>query len=278
MTSWQNSVGQQFERVLQQNSYDHDSHAKGHKQLERLLVEGFDRCQAEAAGERTRHKEGKTDKERKEVEQQNDEATKSEKESRQTTRSPPSPRSPLAPWESGCERADLVGTGLSKVYRVGSRGGDDGFNTRFCDQKTDGGGWTVIQRRGEFGEPRENFTRSWEEYKMGFGDLEQEFWWGNDKISRLTKERPMVLKVVLEAHDGQVASAEYETFRVDDEASDYQLWVGGYTGNASDSLSAHNGYKFSTVDRNNDEAPKCCPCAPAYGGGWWFYRWPTFDI
>ena len=45
MTSWQNSVGQQFERVLQQNSYDHDSHSKGHKQLERLLVEGFDRCQ-----------------------------------------------------------------------------------------------------------------------------------------------------------------------------------------------------------------------------------------
>ena len=65
-------------------------------------------------------------------------------------------------------------------------------------------------------------------------------------------------------------------FRVDDEASDYQLWVGGYTGNASDSLSAHNGYKFSTVDRNNDEAPKCCPCAPAYGGGWWFYRSKNF--
>ena len=71
MTSWQNSVGQQFERVLQQNSYDHDSHSKGHKQLERLLVEGFDRCQAEAAGERSRHKEGR--KERKEIEvEQND--------------------------------------------------------------------------------------------------------------------------------------------------------------------------------------------------------------
>jgi hypothetical protein len=26
-----------------------------------------------------------------------------------------------------------------------------------------------------------------------------------------------------------------------------------------------------TLGRNNDEAPKCCPCAPAYGGGWWFY-------
>ncbi len=29
--------------------------------------------------------------------------------------------------------------------------------------------------------------------------------------------------------------------------------------------------KFSTIDRDNDSAPRCCPCAPAYGGGWWFY-------
>merc|ERR1719278_2463905 len=65
MTSWQNSVGQQFERVLQQNSYDHDSHSKGHKELERLLVEGFDRCQAE--GERTRHKERPKDRKEFEV-------------------------------------------------------------------------------------------------------------------------------------------------------------------------------------------------------------------
>ena len=42
-------------------------------------------------------------------------------------------------------------------------------------------------------------------------------------------------------------------------------------GNASDSLSNHNGYMFSTVDVNNDKAPACCPCAPAYGGGWWFF-------
>ena len=41
--------------------------------------------------------------------------------------------------------------------------------------------------------------------------------------------------------------------RVDGEDTDYQLWIGGYSGNASDSLSAHNGYKFSTVDVNNDQ-------------------------
>ena len=73
--------------------------------------------------------------------------------------------------------------------------------------------YQVIQRRGNFGEPRENFTRSWEEYKQGFGDLEQAFWWGNDKISRLTMEQPMMLRVELEAHDGRVAIAEYDTFR-----------------------------------------------------------------
>ena len=81
----------------------------------------------------------------------------------------------------------------------------------------------------------------------------------------------MELRVELEAHDGQMAVAEYSTFRVEGEETEFRLWVDGFSGNASDSFSAHSSYKFSTVDRNNDEAPKCCPCAPAYGGGWWFY-------
>ena len=60
--------------------------------------------------------------------------------------------------------------------------------------------------------------------------------------------------------------------RVDSEEDLYRLWIEGYHGNATDSLGSHNGYAFSTFDRDNDEAPPCCPCAPAYGGGWWFYR------
>lgn len=35
----------------------------------------------------------------------------------------------------------------------------------------------------------------------------------------------------------------------------YRLWVEGYQGNATDSLGSHNGYAFSTFDRDNDEAP-----------------------
>ena len=48
--------------------------------------------------------------------------------------------------EPGCEDFNLVNTGVSKVYRLGSpvvnEAGRD-FNVRYCDQKSAGGGWTV---------------------------------------------------------------------------------------------------------------------------------------
>ena len=71
----------------------------------------------------------------------------------------------------------------------------------------------VIQRRGDYGEPRENFTREWKDYKNGFGDLNGEFWFGNDYISQLTLHTQVKLRVELEAHDGRSAWAEYDTFR-----------------------------------------------------------------
>ena len=73
----------------------------------------------------------------------------------------------------------------------------------------------VIQRRGDFGEPREDFNRGWADYKHGFGDHNKEFWLGNDRIHELTKAGDMKLRVELEAHDGRTAWAEYDTFRLD---------------------------------------------------------------
>lgn len=145
------------------------------------------------------------------------------------------------------------------------------FSTRYCDMETNGGGWTVIQRRGMFGAPFENFTMSWNDYKNGFGDLNREFWWGNDNIYRMVRDQDVTIRFDLWDFDGNYAYAEYLSFRIADEQDNYKLSVFGYQGNASDSFSAHNGYLFSTYDRDNDEAPECCPCAPAYGGGWWFY-------
>nr|XP_034324347.1 ryncolin-1-like [Crassostrea gigas] len=51
--------------------------------------------------------------------------------------------------------------------------------TVFCDMTTDGGGWTVIQRRQD-GDT--DFLRKWKDYKNGFGHAEDEYWLGNDAI------------------------------------------------------------------------------------------------
>ena len=48
----------------------------------------------------------------------------------------------------------------------------------FCDMSTLGGGWTVIQRRGDFGNPEDFFLRNWTEYRNGFGRPDRELWMG----------------------------------------------------------------------------------------------------
>ena len=71
----------------------------------------------------------------------------------------------------------------------------------------------VIQRRGDYGEPRVNFSKAWRDYKHGFGDLNGEFWFGNDYISELSSYQQVMLRVELKAHDGRTAWAEYDNFK-----------------------------------------------------------------
>ncbi|KAK8766441.1 hypothetical protein V5799_006777 [Amblyomma americanum] len=49
--------------------------------------------------------------------------------------------------------------------------------------ETDGGGWTVVVRRGQFGNGVFYFHRDWEEYATGFGDPAKEYWIGWDSLS-----------------------------------------------------------------------------------------------
>lgn len=43
----------------------------------------------------------------------------------------------------------------------------------WCDMDTLGGGWTVLQRRGDFGKPKNFFLKKWDNYKNGFGNPEE---------------------------------------------------------------------------------------------------------
>ena len=81
----------------------------------------------------------------------------------------------------------------------------------YCDQETDGGGWTVFQRRQD---GSVDFYRGWTDYKVGFGQLTAEFWLGNDKIHRLTAYRPSSLRVDLEDWKGVKLYAKYGKFNI----------------------------------------------------------------
>ncbi|KAJ8877532.1 hypothetical protein PR048_021987 [Dryococelus australis] len=60
----------------------------------------------------------------------------------------------------------------------------------------------VIQRRDDFGEPRENFNRDWADYKNGFGNPAKEFWLGNENIYMLTNNEDYMLRIELEDFEG----------------------------------------------------------------------------
>ena len=127
--------------------------------------------------------------------------------------------------------------------------------TVYCDQETDGGGWTVIQRRINTTR-RENFFRTWAEYRLGFGKKDEEFWLGNDLISELTSRKLQKLRIDLKTYEGDKRWAKYGFFHVDDKYNKYKMSVGDYTGNAEDSLSPHHSMYFSTKDQDNDNYDK----------------------
>ena len=111
----------------------------------------------------------------------------------------------------------------------------------FCDQTTAGGGWTVFQKRLD---GSVDFYLNWSDYKVGFGDLNGEFWLGLDKIHRLTSDDNSLLRVDLEDFEGNTAYAEYNKFGVMSENNKYKLILGLYS--AGDLLRF-----YSLLFRNN---------------------------
>jgi len=116
----------------------------------------------------------------------------------------------------------------------------------------------------------DSFERSWAEFKVGFSDTRGNFWLGNDLLSQLTLTGRYKLKFDLQSANSSWYYAQYSTFRVSNEASNYRLQVAGYSGNAGyDAFSWHNNMMFSTYDRDND-LWSSGNCAADNGGGFWY--------
>ncbi|XP_026146168.1 angiopoietin-related protein 7 [Carassius auratus] len=131
----------------------------------------------------------------------------------------------------------------------------------YCDMDTDGGGWTVIQRRQD---GSVNFDRSWKEYKEGFGDLHTEYWLGNEHIHDLSGQGNYTLRIDLEDWSGKHKHAVYQSFSVEAESTRYRLHVAGFSGTVEDSFSwYHDKQSFSTPDTGNI-------CAEISHAGWWY--------
>ncbi|XP_055125888.1 ficolin-2 isoform X2 [Symphalangus syndactylus] len=138
--------------------------------------------------------------------------------------------------------------------------------TVLCDMDTDGGGWTVFQRRVD---GSVDFYRDWAAYKQGFGSQLGEFWLGNDNIHALTAQGTSELRVDLVDFDDNHQFAKYRSFKVADEAEKYNLVLGAFVeGSAGDSLMSHNNQSFSTKDQDNDL--NTGNCAVVYQGAWWY--------
>ncbi|XP_062607550.1 fibrinogen C domain-containing protein 1-B-like [Saccostrea cucullata] len=133
---------------------------------------------------------------------------------------------------------------------------------------TDGGGWTVIQKRID---GSTDFYRTWEEYRKGFGDPKNNYWIGNNAIHVLTKDKDQELRVDLQAFNGDTAYAEYSTFYIGNQPNKYRLTVSGYTGTAGDTLAWHSGYNFTTKDQDND-IYSGVNCATDRRGAWWYHN------
>ncbi|XP_061186907.1 ryncolin-1-like [Saccostrea echinata] len=171
---------------------------------------------------------------------------------------------------------DLLQKGYreSKVYTIFPKKGSR-FQV-FCDQQTDGGGWTVIQRRQD---GSENFFRTWDDYKTGFGNLSNEFWLGNEKIHTITESGNYTLRIDLKDFSGNTRYATwryvptYRKFSVGNEESGFILNVSLYRGDAGNSMFIHNGMKFVTKDRDNEKK-----CAKQTKGGWWYKACLTANL
>ena len=139
--------------------------------------------------------------------------------------------------------------------------GHEGAFPVYCDQTTDGGGWTVIQRRTD---GAVDFYRTWKEYADGFGDLLQEHWIGNDKLLRITNCFMSSIRGDLKLSASEKSYFFMQNFKLTNEKN-YAMYYQNSLGPAGDAMSNLREKGFSTKDGGENPS-----AAQTRHGGWWY--------
>ncbi|XP_026867165.2 tenascin-N [Electrophorus electricus] len=169
------------------------------------------------------------------------------------------------PFPMDCAQIMENGNTESRVYTIYVSGDRSRPAQVFCDMTTDGGGWIVIQRRNS---GKLDFMKRWKQYTQGFGDLNDEFWLGLEKLHELTNT-PTQYEVRFDLGLGaERVYAVYDHFQIAPAKQKFKLTVGKYRGNAGDAMTYHQGRPFTTVDSDNDIA--LGNCALTHRGAWWY--------
>ncbi|XP_068237413.1 uncharacterized protein [Palaemon carinicauda] len=142
------------------------------------------------------------------------------------------------------------------------------------------GEWTVFLCRIKAAIPQCNFTRDWDEYKLGFGSYVGEYWLGNAYLHALTGSTPHQFRMHGTHPDGSERTLVYSMFSVGSESTNYRLSISGFDTAGSVGIDLFvtppaanwilDGMSFSTYDMDNDNKGTSSCSLEQHGGGWWF--------
>ena len=192
-----------------------------------------------------------------------------------------------------CQDWYKIGGRVSGVYSINWMGRE--MKEVRCNMELEGGGWLVLLRRtNQF---IQNFTREWNDYKEGFGDVRNEFWLGNDYLHEVTSCKKHLVLVYGQKKNGDKAISVYGSFAVANEENLYRMTYNKTLLKGIESFEFYNqnqdkslyNVSFSSPDRDNDRVENT-NCAAEKGGGFWYstcgnlhllrpmrIRWYTFN-
>ena len=149
----------------------------------------------------------------------------------------------------------------------------------------------ILIQSHDFREPTSFASRTWEEYKTGFGaPFTKEYWLGLNELRRLITQKQFNVQYNIifqvewdknedgtpDSRKGLIGTMEIADFFIHDESDGFRLhfkdfveetnWHGKY----SSYRAQHRNRQFQTIDKKVDGETHCAdPSSFTGGGGWW---------